>query len=121
MPELRWEFQRLEDALRLCVRSEPAPSAVVAWTASSEDAGFVQATFESQTLAADDGVFVYDLRYPTTGYRAAFAEVAFGDGDARYTLSTNLRISDPSGRAPSPLTAIRGTRGVCPRKPHAAH
>ena len=118
MPKMRWEFQRLDQALRLCLQAAPAPTAVVAWTAQSADAGFVDAKFEPQPIAADDGTFVYDLAFPVQGYGAVFAESAFGTGAARYTLSTNVRITDPAGRAPSPLTAIRGERGVCPPAPH---
>jgi PhoPQ-activated pathogenicity-related protein len=114
LPAMKWEFQSRDHALRLCVRSVPEPGAVVAWTADSTDAGFVHARFSSQPVAADRGVFVFDLARPDSGYRAVFAETAFGAGDAKYTLSTNVRITDPAGHAPSRLTEIRGTPGVCP-------
>jgi PhoPQ-activated pathogenicity-related protein len=118
MPGLRWEFQHLEQALRLCLRAEPAPATVVAWTAQSADAGFVDAKFEPEPMAGNDGVFIYDLAFPVQGYGALFAETAFGGGAQRYTLSTNVRITDPAGHSPSPLTAVRGERGVCPPRPH---
>ncbi len=115
LPQMHWEFQIHDHALRLCMRASPLPSDVVAWHARSPNAGFVEATFEPQPVTATDGTFVYELQWPTTGYGALFAEAAFGEGAARYTLSTNLRVTDSTGRAPSPLTAIPGERGVCPR------
>ena len=114
MPDLEWEFVERADSIRLCVRAAPQPVTVAVWSAASRDAGFRDARFVPQLIGIDDGVYVYDMRWPTSGFRAAFAEVFFRDGDRRYVLSTNLRIADTAGRAPSAATAIVGRPGVCP-------
>ncbi|HEX6999841.1 MAG TPA: PhoPQ-activated protein PqaA family protein [Gammaproteobacteria bacterium] len=114
LPELEWEFEERDGALRLCLRAEPAPAVVAVWTADSADAGFTAAEFRRVRMGREGDAYVHDLPWPADGYRAMFAEALFGEGDEVYTLSTNVRIADPQGRAPSPATAIEGTAGVCP-------
>lgn len=115
MPKLAWEYREDAGALRLCVRADPRPSLVLAWTAHSKNSDFRDQTFSSQRIAPRNGVFVFDLPKPASGYAAVFAESYFGQGDARYPLSTNVRLTNPSGQPPSDATAIGGQRGVCPR------
>jgi PhoPQ-activated pathogenicity-related protein len=114
MPDLEWEYETVDDALRLCVRSDPSPVSVAIWLASSPEAGFREAQFVPQLVQAHDGIYVFDLVWPVEGYRAIFGEAFFVQGDNRYVLSTNLRITDKSGHAPSEATAIVGHTGVCP-------
>ncbi|HEY8518849.1 MAG TPA: PhoPQ-activated protein PqaA family protein [Gammaproteobacteria bacterium] len=114
LPGLEWEFEERDGALRLCLRGEPAPATVVAWTADSADAGFRDAEFRRAPMAREGDAWVHDLAWPTSGYRAVFAEALFGEGERFFTLSTNVRIADSHGRAPSPATAIEGAAGVCP-------
>lgn len=116
MPDLAWEFQELDGAIRLCIRADPAPASVAVWSASSRDAGFRGAKFVSQLVHPHDGVYIHDLRWPTTGFRAVFAEAFFSLGSSRYVLSTNLRVANPSGHAPTDASAIAGRPGVCPAR-----
>lgn len=113
MPELAWEFREIDGAIRLCVRADPQPTSVAAWSASSRDAGFRDAKFVPQLVEAREGVYVHDLRWPVSGFRAVFAEVFFTQGERRYVLSTNLRVTDAKGQAPTRASAIRGQAGVC--------
>lgn len=115
MPKLVWEYREEPKALRLCVKANPSPSRVLAWTAHSKNSDFRDEKFSSQPVAPHHGIFVFDLPKPASGYAAVFAESFFGQGDARFPLSTNVRLTNSSGHPPSQLTAIRGQRGVCPR------
>ena len=113
LPEVSWEFEARDGRLRLCVRSDPAPDAVTAWVADSADAGFVHALFESRPMAMEDGLYHFDLEWPTTGHRAVFAEVMYGAGVDAFSVSTNVRVSNARGESPSMITAIAGTAGIC--------
>jgi hypothetical protein len=60
-------------------------------------------------------VYTAEVQAPASGYEVMFAELAFGEGDARYTLSTNVRVIDSTGRPPEFSAALDGDAGVCPR------
>jgi len=114
LPSLAWQFEKHETALRLCLRADPAPAAVAAWTAEAADADFREAEFAATSVAVRDGVYIFDLALPLQGFKAVFAESAFDSGGVPYSLSTNVRIVDPRGEAPTEATAIAGESGVCP-------
>jgi PhoPQ-activated pathogenicity-related protein len=115
LPSISWQYDDSGKDVRLCVRSEPAPSGVVLWSAVSADSDFRDEVFASTPLTASGGVYVADVPAPDAGYKVAFAELAFGEGDARYTLSTNVRVIDSTGRPPAFSAALDGDPGVCPR------
>jgi PhoPQ-activated pathogenicity-related protein len=114
LPELVWQFQELGDGLRLCLRAEPTPTRVVAWTGESDDRDFRDAAFVAEMVPLNDDVHVFDLSSPVTGFAATFLEGVFGEGEAQYSLSTNVRILDSTGKAPDRATAIGGVARVCP-------
>ena len=113
LPDVAWEFEE-RAALRLCVRAAPAPAAVHAWVADSADGDFRDSQFLARAMTPSADGFILDLDPPAAGFSAAFAEVVFGAGEARYSLSTNVRVVGAAGRARHEATAIRGERGVCP-------
>jgi PhoPQ-activated pathogenicity-related protein len=114
LPDLAWELESRDGTLALCVRAAPPPAAVRAWIAESADADFRDAEFTAAPVAAHDGVHVFELAWPESGYRAVFAEALFAAQWGGYSLSTNVRIADSSGRPPTAMTAIGGRRGICP-------
>jgi PhoPQ-activated pathogenicity-related protein len=115
LPRILWQYGGSGDDVRLCVRSDMPPRSVVLWSAVSEDPDFRDELFASAPVsAATDGVYVADVPAPDAGYKVAFAELAFGDGEARYTLSTNVRVVDSTGKPPEFAAALDGTAGVCP-------
>ncbi|HEX7082284.1 MAG TPA: PhoPQ-activated protein PqaA family protein [Gammaproteobacteria bacterium] len=115
LPRLEWEFENGSDGLRVCVTGDPVPAAVSVWTAASEDTDFREERFSSRPAEpAEDGVFVFEDAAPIGGYKAMFAEAAFGEGDARFTLSTSVSLTGPGGGAPFPETAAVGEEGICP-------
>jgi PhoPQ-activated pathogenicity-related protein len=120
LPDLRWQFASSGTELHLCVQSDPSPSGVVLWSAQSDDSDFRDAHFVSEAVTAADGVYVARAAAPESGFKAVFGEVAFGQGEARYTLSTNLRVIDTSGRPPAFSAAVDGDAGVCPHRSEQA-
>jgi PhoPQ-activated pathogenicity-related protein len=114
LAKLEWEYQAGPDRLRLCVRADPRPQSVVAWTAASDDRDFRDATFSQNPVAPQRGAYVFDLARPAGGYAAVFAESLFGGGADRYPLSTNLRVIGARTAPAIAATAIRGHTGVCP-------
>ncbi|HEX5421365.1 MAG TPA: PhoPQ-activated protein PqaA family protein [Gammaproteobacteria bacterium] len=134
MPDLAWQFANDGATLRLCMRADPAPTRVVLWSAQSSDSDFRDAQFSSRPVGlgkggdevrpgsrADGGAridrAVYEARLepPASGYEAVFAELTFAGGGGPYTLSTNVRIIDSSGRPPAFSAAVDGVQGVCSR------
>jgi PhoPQ-activated pathogenicity-related protein len=114
MPDLAWQFDRAGTTARLCVRADPAPSGVVLWSAVSDDTDFRDEVFSSEPVAETKDVYVAQVHAPEAGYEAAFAEVAFGEGEARYTLSTNVRVMNSTGAVPAVSAAVDGNPGICP-------
>ncbi len=92
LPQLDWEYRSGDDALVLCVRSHPAPENVWAWTAYSDDRDFRDDHWSSAPLTGDTYVYTIELTRPASGYAAVFGEAEFGQGDAAFTLSTNLHV-----------------------------
>jgi PhoPQ-activated pathogenicity-related protein len=115
LPSIAWQYEGSGKNVRLCVRSDPAPSGVVLWSAVSEDSDFRDAVFSSMPVSAADGVYVASVPAPDAGFKVAFGELAFGEGESRYMLSTNVRVIDATGRPPAFSAALDGQAGVCPR------
>jgi PhoPQ-activated pathogenicity-related protein len=114
LPELEWEFEVAEGRLRLCVRGDPRPAAVTAWSAQSASTDFRNARFSPREVTPVGDVFVADTAASSGGFTALFAEALFDETGQPFMLSTNVRLADAAGNAPFPATAIQGTAGVCP-------
>lgn len=114
LPDLAWQFERYGEVLRLCLRAEPVPASVLVWTAVSADADFRNVEFVPAPVTPGDDILVFDLPPAEDGFRAVFAESIFGEGDAQYSLSTNVRIVAAAGEVPDSAASIDGTPGVCP-------
>jgi PhoPQ-activated pathogenicity-related protein len=112
LPTLAWRFDEGNPGLSLCVDAAPAPSALVLWSAESEDRDFRNEQFTPQEIDTS-GMNALEVRSPSSGYKAVFAEAQFGDEDTGYMLSTNVRVIDSSGRPPSPVAVTEGF-GDCP-------
>jgi PhoPQ-activated pathogenicity-related protein len=114
LPKLEWEFAWAGDGAggRLCVRSEPKPTAVRLWTANSDGRDFRKATWSAGAeISARDAADVR-LDPPASGYRSVVAEVEYGHWLNAYSLSTNLAVLAAPGTAeggPRP----HGIAGVC--------
>ncbi len=114
LPKLEWEFAWDGDGAggRLCVRSEPKPTAVRLWSANSDVRDFRRATWSAGAeMSARDAASVR-LDPPATGYRSVVAEVDYGHLLRAYSLSTNLAVLATPG-APDPGPRPHGVAGVC--------
>jgi PhoPQ-activated pathogenicity-related protein len=115
LPKLEWEFAWDADdhGGRLCVRSDPKPTAVKLWTADSEIRDFRKASWAAGAeLSARDAAEVR-LDPPPAGYRSVVAEVDYGHWLGAYSLSTNLAVlAAPGTQEPGPRP--HGVTGVCP-------
>jgi PhoPQ-activated pathogenicity-related protein len=114
LPKLEWEFSWNEDGPggRLCVRSDPKPTAVRLWTANADGRDFRQATWSAGAeMSARDAASIA-LEPPATGYRSVVAEVDYGHLLGAYSLSTNLAVLGAPG-SPEPGPRPHGIAGVC--------
>jgi PhoPQ-activated pathogenicity-related protein len=114
LPKLEWEFAWNEDAAggRLCVRSDPKPTAVRLWSANADGRDFRQATWSAgDEISARDAASIA-LEPPSAGYRSVVAEVDYGHLLGAYSLSTNLAVLGAPG-LPEPGPRPHGVAGVC--------
>jgi PhoPQ-activated pathogenicity-related protein len=98
MPHLAWNFADLGDTVRLELTSDTKPVAVTSWTTTSATRDFREATWVSRAARKDQGEenFVVELKKPTSGFAAVFAEAQFNGRTMPYYLSTNLRVVEPA-------------------------
>lgn len=112
MPKVEWEFAWDGGGGRLCVRSDPKPRAVRIWSATSEGRDFRAAVWSAgPELSAREAASIA-LAPPTSGYRASFAEVAYGHWLGAFSLSTNLAVL-PAPGTPELGPRPHGLAGVC--------
>jgi PhoPQ-activated pathogenicity-related protein len=111
MPQLDWQLRWSEDALTLCVRSDPAAQGLRVWQAASADRDFRDAEWRAVAhLRRSAGRFV--LPRPASGYAALFGEATFGRGRRAFPLTTNLAVL-PAADEPGYGTRPLGRSGVC--------
>jgi len=114
LPKLEWQFVWDDGGPggRLCVRSDPKPTAVRLWSANSDGRDSRHATWTAGAeLSARDAANMR-LDPPATGYRSVVAEVDYGHLLGAYSLSTNLAVLGAPG-APEPGPRPHGVTGVC--------
>jgi PhoPQ-activated pathogenicity-related protein len=114
LPKLEWEFVWDGDGAggRLCVRSDPKPTAVQLWTANSDGRDFRKATWGAGAEVSARDAANIRLDPPATGYRSVVAEVDYGHWLGAYSLSTNLAVLAAPGM-PEPGPRPHGVVGVC--------
>jgi PhoPQ-activated pathogenicity-related protein len=95
MPQPRWNYALEDGAVRLCATADPLPSAVMVWTARSEDRDFRDEHWEETALPRNGAAYDYETGQPTAGFLGLFAELYFGEGDAAYTLTTTPAVVGP--------------------------
>jgi len=113
LPELSWEFQGGNPSRTLCVRANPRPRSVHAWTASSRSRDFRDAVWSSQRLRSDGGLYVFELPQPASGYSAVYAEVVFGRGRSAFFATSNLSVLGAPGTSELGRPAS-SQEGICP-------
>ncbi len=112
LPELSWEFQGGNPSRTLCVRANPRPRRVYAWTATSSTRDFRDAIWSSERLRSERGLYVFELPQPARGYSAVYAEAVFGRGRSAFYLSSNVSVLGSPGT--SELGRPAGSHeGIC--------
>lgn len=92
LPQLSWQYDEGERAVRLTVRSDPPPQRVVAWLAAAPTQDFRQAEWKPQPMTQDGGQHTFQVERGRDGFVAVFAEAEYAADDAPLYLSTNLRV-----------------------------
>jgi PhoPQ-activated pathogenicity-related protein len=99
LPKLTWNFADRGNTLRLELASDTTPAAVNAWTTTSATRDFREAKWTSRPAQRNgDGEqsFVVDLKKPSAGFAAVFAEAQFNGRTMPFYLSTNLQVVQPA-------------------------
>jgi PhoPQ-activated pathogenicity-related protein len=100
MPALDWRFEQDGLLLRLRVRSDMRPDAVLAWRALAPSRDFRASTWTAAPCMADgEGWHLCELALPERGYGALFAELVFPGTLPSYPLhlSTQVEIAARAG------------------------
>jgi PhoPQ-activated pathogenicity-related protein len=97
MPSLDWHFADGSDGVSLCVRADPAPSAVALWTATSTDRDFRDEEWRATALPSSGSTYQRVIERPASGYIAFYAELSFGTGEDAFSLTTTPAVA---GRTP---------------------
>jgi len=95
LPKLVWKFEDRGDTLRLNLSADTKPVSVTSWTAAADTRDFRRARWIAQAVPPGDQDgrrFVIDLKKPSSGFAAAFAEAQFNGRTMPFYLSTNLRV-----------------------------
>ena len=112
MPQLEWEYQLDEAIVRLCLKSDPAPSAWRIWIARSDDRDFRDARWTHIELgAADTNAVTYEHAREMDAYASLYAEPVFLSGDDEFTLTTTPAVVSPAGRGSRVWSAAAQGRG----------
>lgn len=98
MPKLNWQYDDQADCCQLKVESSQAVKVMRLWTAQSKSRDFRSSQWASEELEPTDSLakvvsVKQESNQPT--YKAFFIECEYGEGDSKYTLSTQLRILEP--------------------------
>lgn len=98
MPKLNWDFKDVDGGLELTMKSDRAPSAVLAWTSASKTRDFREALWSAKPIEAADGVYRFVLSKQKEGFDAVFAEARFDDEVMPFYLSTTLRVAEAAAK-----------------------
>lgn len=94
LPKLIWEHTDHAEGAELVLRSDRAPTEVLAWQTTSVSRDFREGVWKAESVVSDDGVFRYRLPTPKAGCGAFFCEAKFTDPALTlpYYLSTTIKV-----------------------------
>lgn len=90
LPEIAWQRDRSDVALRLGVTASPAPTKATLWTARAATKDFREAKWEATTMRRDDDILVGDAALSPDDYVAIFGDLEFEIDGLSYHLSTQI-------------------------------
>lgn len=94
MPDLTWKHDDAEGKLRLTVNTGQGAKKARVWVAKNATTDFRQARWESQDADIVDGKVVVLMNKPASGYQSFFAEVDYTLDELKYSLSTQMRLTN---------------------------
>lgn len=100
LPKLAWEHTDHADGAELVLRSDRAPTEVLAWRTTSVNRDFREGVWKAESVDGNDGVFRYKLPTPKAGCGAFFCEAKFTDPALTlpYYLSTTMKVVGASAK-----------------------
>jgi PhoPQ-activated pathogenicity-related protein len=92
LPELKWDFKKIEGGYQLQVASNKTPEAVRAWVAVSGSKDFRDSKWIEHPCRLQEGKYCYTIKLPTEGYVAAFGEAVYPQEPLTAQFCTNIKI-----------------------------
>ena len=92
LPQLSWQYEDDEQAVRLTVRSDPPAERIVAWMATAPTRDFRQARWQSYPMDQTAQEHVFQVERRPGEFAAIFAEARYEADDSPFYFSTNLRV-----------------------------
>jgi PhoPQ-activated pathogenicity-related protein len=92
LPELNWDFKKIEGGYQLQVASNKTPEAVRAWVAVSGSKDFRDSKWIEHPCRLQEGKYCYTIKLPTEGYVAAFGEAVYPQEPLTAQFCTNIKI-----------------------------
>jgi len=97
MPKLDWRHYEEDGKFCLRVQAQSAPAKARLWMADAPTRDFRKARWQEAAAPGDNGTIIGKVGAPADGYRAFFAEIDFRGSGIDYTLSTQVRVIEPTG------------------------
>jgi PhoPQ-activated pathogenicity-related protein len=94
MPTLRWKHESVNDKVRLIVDAAPAPAGARLWIAQAATTDFRTAQWREQNVSFSDGKIIGEVAPPEKGHLAFFGELEYEIDGLRYSLSTQMRVTE---------------------------
>ena len=104
LPKLTWRYTEYESGLRLEVQSDPKPTSVSVWMATSSKRDFRKASWRSVAMTPTEDGYRYELDEPTEGSAAFFGEAMYTNAAMPYYLSTTIKVCGPAAAPRPPLS-----------------
>jgi PhoPQ-activated pathogenicity-related protein len=95
LPKMTWRHADVENQLRLTITTDTKPKAARLWVIDSDTKDFRKSTWkEKEAEIGPDGKTITGfVEPPAKGHRAFYGEVEFEFEGAKYSLSTQVRVS----------------------------
>ncbi len=91
-PKLSWNYENIDEGVRLSVTSDLEPISVSAWTTISPTRDFRNAVWKRSEIMPKNSVYKYTLEKPKEGYAAILGEAVYKLDGKELFLSTNVHI-----------------------------
>lgn len=91
-PEPAWHFKDSPEGSVLNIFSDIKPESVAVFKSFSMEKDFRNATWKSEPVYEQGGIYCYHMEHPKRGYCAFFGEVNYDIKGRNFSLSTQIKI-----------------------------